>query len=248
MTLNKLKLNKDKTEFLLLSSKHNPQCSLPVLHFGNDLIQPSSQARNIGVIFDSTISMIPHVKNICKTSFYHLRNIAKIRKFISFKTTEMLVHAFVTSKLDHCNSLLYGLPKNLLNKLQSVHNAAARLITLSRKHHHITPVLINLHWLPIEERIKYKILLLTFKSLYGLTPSYVNEMISKYKPSRNLRSSSELLLASIPYRLKSYGFRSFSVASPELWNSLPSSIRSITSLSSFKTELKTYLFKLAFCL
>ena len=248
MTLNKLKLNKDKTEFLLFSSKHNPQQSSPVLHLGNDFIKPSAHARNIGVIFDSTLSMVPHVNNICKTSFYHLRNIARIRKFISFKTTETLVHAFITSKLDNCNSLLFGLPKTLLNKLQSVQNAAARLITLSRKHHHITPILIDLHWLPVADRIKYKILLLTFKSLNGLTPSYINDLITKYQPTRNLRSSSTLLLTSIPYSLKSYGYRSFSVAAPELWNSLPPKIRTISSLTNFKSELKTYLFKLAFCL
>ena len=137
MTLNKLKLNKDKTEFLHLSSKHNPQRSLPVLLFGSDLITPSPKARNIGVTFDSTLSMVPHINNICKSSFYHLRNISRIRKYISVKTTETLVHAFISSKLDHCNSVLFGLPKNLIDKLQAVQNASARLIinTQTRPHH-----------------------------------------------------------------------------------------------------------------
>ena len=157
----------------------------------------------------------------CKTSFYHLRNIARIRKFISTKTAEILVHAFVTSRLDNCNSLLYGLPKTLLDKLQYVQNSAARLVTLSKKRDHITPLLINLHWLPIHERIKYKILLLTFKALHGLAPSYICDLITKYKPARTLRSSNELLLNSTTYNLKSYGSRSFSVSAPALWNSLP---------------------------
>ena len=190
--------------------------------------------------------MVPHNNSICKSSFYHLRNIARIRKYISIKTSEILVHAFITSKLDHCNSLLFGLPKNLLNKLQAVQNAAARLITLTRKHDHITPILIDLHWLPVADRIKFKILLLTFKALNGLAPIYIKELVTKYQPPRSLRSSSQSLLVSQPYHLKSYGHRSFSVAAPELWNSLPLFIRHTSNLSSFKSELKTYLFKLAY--
>ena len=125
MALNKLKLNEDKTELLYLYSKHNPQQSLPSLHFGSDIIQPSSSSGNIGVVFDSTMSMLPHVKSVCKSAFYHLQNISRTRKLLSTKTTETLVHAFVTSKLDHCNSLLYGVPKYVTKKLQSVQNAAA---------------------------------------------------------------------------------------------------------------------------
>ena len=139
MALNKLKLNKDKTELLYLYSKYNPQQCLPPLHFGSDIIQPSSSSRYISVVFDSIMSMPPHVKSVCKSAFYmyHLRNISRIRKLLSTKTTETLVYAFVTSKLDHCNYLLYGVPKYVTKKLQSVQNAAARLITGSRKFDHI---------------------------------------------------------------------------------------------------------------
>jgi hypothetical protein len=133
--------------------------------------------------------MVPHVNNLSKSSFYHLRNIARIRKYISFKTTETLVHAFVTSKLDHCNSLLFGLPKNTTDKLQAVLNAAARLITLTRKHDHITQILIYLHWLPVSERIKFKILLLTFKALNQRSPGYIQELIT----NMNLAENSVLL-------------------------------------------------------
>lgn len=246
MTTNKLKLNKDKTEFLLLFSKHNPNKCLPTLNFGNDQIKPSESARNIGVIFDSTLSMVPQINSVCKSAFYHLRNIARIRKYLSAKTAETLIHAFVTSKIDQYNCLLYGLPTHLISKLQSVQNAAARLITYTHKYDHISPVLIKLHWLPVAERIKFKILLITYKSLYDLAPSYISEMISRYHPPRCLRSSSSLLLEHKKYQLRSYGYRSFSVSSPELWNALPPSVRNSDSLSSFKTSLKTYLFKIAF--
>ena len=145
MSINRLKLNKDKTELLYLFSKYNPQLSLPPLRFGTDIIKPSPHARNIGAIFDTTMSMLPHVNNVCKSAFYHLRNISCLRKNLSTQTTEILIHAIITSKLDHCNSLLYNVATNVIEKLQLVQNAAARLITPSRKCDHITPILLVLH-------------------------------------------------------------------------------------------------------
>ena len=161
MLLNKLKLNEDKTELLVIHSRY---CPSPVfsLNCGHYIITSSDMARNIGVIFDKNMTMIPQINSVCKGAFYHLRNIARIRKFLTPKSTEILVHAFISSKLDYCNSLFNGVPKFQLQKLQHVQNAAARLITQSCKYDHITPVLINLHWLPVEYRVKFKLLLLTF--------------------------------------------------------------------------------------
>ena len=243
MSINRLKLNKDKTKLLYLFSKFNPQQSLPPLHFGTDIIKPSPHARNIGAIFNTTMSMLPHVNNVCKSAFYHLRTILRIRKYVSTQTTEILIHAFVTSKLDHCNSLPYNVPKNVIKKLQSVQNAAARLITRSRKCDHITPILLDLHWLPVSERIKFKILLLTFKALHQQSPTYIQDLITRYLPSRLLRSSSTLSLNPVSFNLKTYGSRAFSVSAPELWNKLPDDIRSCENLSLFKHKLKTPLFK-----
>ena len=119
------------------------------------------------------MSMLPHVNNVCTSAFYHLCTISRIRKYLSTQTTEILIHAFETSKVDHCNSLLYNVPKNVIKKLQSVQNAAARLITRSRKCHHITPIPLNLHWLPVSERIKFKILLLPSKlCISNLQPTF----------------------------------------------------------------------------
>ena len=237
MTFNRLKLNKEKTELLVLHSRHRPPPTFASLKIGSEVILPSVSARNVGVIFDNTMTMVPHINSTCKSAFYHLRNIARIRKFISLKTTETLVHAFVNSKLDYCNSLAYGLPKYLLQKLQYVQNAAARLITGIRKHHHITPILMDLHWLPVNERIQFKILLLTFKSLNGLAPGYIDEMIQRYVPNRKLRLSSAFLLKQNKWNLKSNGFRAFTVAVPFLWNSLPLEVKSSPSLNIFKSKL-----------
>ena len=201
MSINRLKVNKDKTELLYLFSKYNPQQSLPPLRFATDLIKPSSHLRNIGAIFDTTMSMLPHVNNVCKSAFYHLRTISRIREYSSTQTTEILIHAFVTFKLDHFNSLVYNAPKSVIKKLQSVQNAAARLITRSRRCDHITPILFDLHWLPVSERIK----LLTFKALHQQSPTYTQDLITRYIPSRSFRSSSTVSLNPVSFILNTYG-------------------------------------------
>ena len=149
----------------------------------------------------------------------------------------------MSSKLDHCNSLLYNVPKCTLKKLQPVQNAAARLITCSRKYDHITSTLKELHWFPVSERIKFKIMLLTFKALHQQSPVCIQDLVKYYQPSRILRSSHLLLLNPTNFNLKSYGSRAFAVSAPELWNSLPVFIRSCDNSSSFKSKLKTHLFK-----
>ena len=159
------------------------------------------------------------------------------------KACETLIHAFISSKLDFCNSLLHGLSKSSVQKLQLVQNAAARVLTFSHKSEHITPILHSLHWLPIEQRIQRKILLVTFKILNNCTPSYLSDLIKPYGPSRTLRSSGLHLLSKPSYNVNSYRTRAFSFAAPELWNSLAHNIRSCSSITIFKGLLKTWLFK-----
>ena len=243
MTINKLKLNTDKTELAVFYSKFRAKPDLFSIKVGNQIIHPKKSLKNIGAIFDETVSMLPQVNSICKSAFFHLRNISRIRKYLSRTATERLIHAFVTSKLDSYNSLLYGLPKYCIQKLQSVLNAAARLLTYTSKYDHITPVLAELHWLPVEKRIIFKILLLTYKALHSQAPIYISELLVPYKPARTLRSSSALLLKQHKYNLKNYGYRQFQVSAPCLWNSLPKSIKSASSVNFFKSKLKTYLYE-----
>ena len=128
------------------------------------------------------MSMENHIANICKSGFHHLRKISRIRKYLSRRSAESVVHAFITSMLDFCNSVLYGLPCYLIERLQKVQNAAERVVILTRKREHITPVLYNLHWLPIKQRITYKLLLLTYKALNGLAPEHISDLINIYVP------------------------------------------------------------------
>ena len=192
--------------------------------------------------------MSQHVTNICSASFFQLHNIRRIRKYLTPEAAATLVHSFVTCRIDYCNSLLYGLPDYQLAKLQRVQNSAARLVYRESKFCHITPILKKLHWLPITYRIRFKIALLTYKAISGLAPSYITDLISiKTGANYSLRSGNELLL-NFPLR-KSYstlGDRSFSMAAPHVWNSLPIFIRKATTVSNFKSQLKTYYFKLAY--
>lgn len=157
----------------------------------------------------------------------------------------MLINAFVISPLDNCNSLMYGLPKYLIDRVQHVFNCAAKLITLSKKYDHVTPLLIELHWLPVEYRIIFKIFL-KYLILNGIVPDYLKDLLEPYVPCRRLRSMSKLRLVEPSYKLSTYGFRAFSVCAPRLWNGIPLEIRQSNSVSVFKKNLKAHLFKQAF--
>ncbi len=148
----------------------------------------SSTVTHLGVILDSNLSFENHISNVTKTAFFHLRNISKLRNMLSVSDAEKLVHAFMSSRLDYCNALLGGCPASSINKIQIVQNAAARVLTRSRKYDHITPILQSLHWLPIKFRISYKILLLAYKALNDLAPAYLTNLLSRYNPTRSLRN------------------------------------------------------------
>ena len=158
------------------------------------------------------------------------------------ESAELAVHAFVISKLDYCNSLLYGLPKYQLQRWQYVQNTAARVVLQVSKFQHITPVLFELHWLPIQYRIIFKILLLVYKSRNGTLPSYLAQKLHYRSHTRSLRSASNELLMQPGSYTKTYGDRGFAVHAPREWNLLPYEIRKSSTISSFKRSLKTYLF------
>ena len=141
---------------------------------------------------------------------------------------------------------MFGIPKELITQLQMRQNHAARVITQWRKYDHITPVLVDLHWLPVKQRIDFKILLLTYKALNGLAPAYLREQLVPYSPTRTLRSKENHQLTSPRCRLENFGRRSFAAAAPMLWNNLPLNIKRSPSLDIFKSRTKTHLFQLAY--
>ena len=190
------------------------------LHLASKTNKAEQNIPFCSILFDKCFNFEEHIKSICKSSHYHIRNIAKIRKYIDEES----------AKLDSCNSLLYGLPQHLISRLQSIQNTAARVVTRTRKFDHITSVLKQLHW-PVRYRIVFKILLLVYKALNGTAPSYISELLKYHTSERKLRSSSQHLLATPKARL---------------WNAIPHELRSSSSIDIFKRHLKTYLFKQAF--
>ena len=149
------------------------QVNIDSMQAGESSIAPTSRVKNLGCWFDGQLKMDTQINSICKTAFFHLYNIRRIRKFLNFECAKILVNAFLTSRLDFCNSLLYGLPDNQPHKLQRIQNAAARLICNVGRFEHITPSLYRLPWLPINYRIQFKILIFVHKALNGIAPPYL---------------------------------------------------------------------------
>ena len=193
--------------------------------------------------------MLSHINRTCLSAFCHLYNMRRIRKYLSRSVTESLVHAFITSRIDYCNSLLHGLPNShIIMKLQRIQHAAARLVTGTPRFCHVTPLLLHLHWLPISYRIKFKILLLTFKCLYGQAPNYLIDFITIKKQSRYSLRSNESIFLELPgiKTCPTLGDCAFQSAALDLWNTLPSAIRNIKTLDTYKTAVKTHFLNLAF--
>ena len=182
------------------------------------------------------------VNSTCRAAFFHLRNISHVRPYLDRATTEKVIHAFVTSRIDYCNSLLYGASVTLIKKLQRVQNMAARIVTCRGKYEHISPVLKELHWLNVDKRIKYKVLLNTYKCMNNLSPAYLSSLLSSYEPSRQLRSSSKQLLNVPRCKLRTFGENAYCSYAPRLWNVLPADIKSSSSIGQFKSKLKSYSF------
>jgi len=247
----RLQLNASKTELIWFGmptslSKLDPNDMR--LHVGDVIIEPNDVVRDLGVYFDSKLSMRNHISRITRLCFYQLRRLRTIRHHLGRHVTQQLVSAFVLSRIDYCNALLAGLPASTLAPLQRCQNAAARLVLNLKTSDHITPALIELHWLPIKYRIIYKLCLLVHKSLSLTAPSYLRELfipISTIQSRTSLRSASSTDLL-IPATRLQFGDRAFAVAGSHQWNLLPSQIRTISDIGNFKRQLKTHLFVQAF--
>lgn len=246
MTSNKLKLNSDKTEVLLLTSKHKPSIEPVSLKIGDATVMSQKKVRDLGVTLDGHMTMEAHVNSVVKSCMAQLKKIGHIRRYLTPEAAKTLVHAQVTSRMDYCNCMLYGLPKVLLNKLQRVQNMSARIVSRTSRYEHITPVLKELHWLPVEKRIHFKILVHTYRSIHGEAPVYLQNLVKEYRPTRQLRSSSETKLVLPRTKTVSYGERSFQYAAAHLWNDLPSHVRNVPNLTQFRKVLKTHYFSLVY--
>ncbi len=247
MISNRLKLNDDKTEAMFLGTKSKlNQVKSAGINVGDSKIEPANSVKNLGIIFDKNLNMDEQVKSMCKAGFYHVKNLWRIRKFLDQMHANIAAHAFITSKLDYGNALLAGSPKYQVKRLQSVQNAAARVVTKTKKYDHISEKMKDLNWLPVNYRIKYKVNLLTWKALNGRAPDYISGMLSEREPGRDLRTGKNKVLNVPKSNLKTMGDKAFSVVGPKAWNQLPKDLRLTENLKSFKTGLRSLFTKEAY--
>ena len=230
MNSNKLKLNPDKTEFMIIGTDNQRNILsklLPVNILGNYLY-PSTSVRNLGVIFDSDLKFSKHVSSICSSCFYHIRDFSRVRRHLDTSAAIILVNALVSSRLDYCNSLFYSLRQCDKKRLQHVQNTLCRIVSRKSRFTSITPERKKLHWLPIEYRIQFKINLLTFKTLNSSSPPYLKVCLNPYSSNYNTRRSNpnQLILQTINYNKKIHSSfkhlqHSYTYSAPRLWNNLP---------------------------
>ena len=206
-------------------------------------------ARNLGVMFDCGLIMKQQVDRICQTAYFELRRIGSIVSFLLLRPQKFFT-SLVLSRLDYCNSLMAGIPQKLANKVRRVMNCAALLVCKAPKREHVTSLLVDLHWLPVERRTEYKIATIRSNLITGTGPPYLSDLLELYTPSRTLRSSADTRIFRSPNRRKRFqGQRAFFclfLIGPSIWNNLPFSRRHAQTLSAFKSQLKTHLFSISY--
>ena len=189
MAQNMLKLNNSKTEIILFGSKKQlAQVNIQSLDVAGTVSE--EPVRILGAMFDLNFTMVSRLNSVVKKASFHLRNIGKVRKLLTEDATKKVVQNLVISRINYCNALLSGIQQETLAKLQRLQNQAARIVTRTKWHKHITPVLEHLHWLPVKFRIDFKILFMAFKALNGFAPEYISQPLAIYKPNCTRRSGS----------------------------------------------------------
>jgi len=244
MVVNKLKLNDSKTEILVITSRHNSKYTESIrIQIGEETIIPKQTARNLGAHLDNHLSMLNQVNSVTRSMYFNLRRISKIKPCLTPDACTKAINTTVLSRLDYHNGLLLGVPETSLKKLQVAQNNAARLLTGTTRREHITPVLRQLHWLPVKQRVAHKTLTLVQKSLHADTaPQYMRDLCTIYQPTRTLRSSADQWKLVVPRAKNNFGARSFKTLGAQLWNNLPQELRAPASQAAFRKHLKTFLF------
>jgi len=229
----------NKTELIILSSLFIRQG----IQMTDGAISPGSlSVCNLGIVFDVHLTMGNLAWKVCSTAYCHPTNISSIRKALTLDSAVALVYVFVSCRLDSCNSLLSVISNELLYQLQRVQHILDG-VTGTKRYDHVTPLLKILHWLPMEQLVKFKVLPFTFKRLKGAASSYMRHVSTFPKGHQHLRYSSEDILVVLKTtRLKMAGDWTFIYQAATLWNVLPEAIRSMKTVATFKSHVKTYLF------
>jgi len=246
---NGLALNPDKSDSIILGTQQRSRSYRDVtsIDVAGTVVPVTDCVKLLDVTLDSQLTMDKHVSAISRSCFYHIRAIRHIRPSLTDDMAKLVACSLVGSRLDYANSALFGVSQANIIRLQRIQNTLARVVVGPTTYMSAgsAGTLQQLHWLPIEWRIKYKIAVLAFKCQSSLAPAYLSVLLSSYSPLRNLRSSDSNLLTVPSFKL-SFGSRGFRVAAPRTWNSLPAYIRACQSFTGFRRHLKTYYFNCAF--
>ena len=242
-----MRLNPSKTEIVILSPRDSDIKDSFHLVADCDPLPVAPSARNLGVYFDSKLNFDEHVTRVVRACNATLVNLWRIGGKLSKKLRTTLVSSLVHSKLDYCNSLLVGVTKKNLDRLQKVQNAAARFVFGQKKWRGATNLRKALHFLPVAERIEFKICVLVYKCVNGLAPGYLSDRIQRRRrKSMSLRKDDDNLLLETPRTKYMLSEKAFSICGPRFWNRLPRGLRYTESLNCFKRDLKTHLFGRAY--
>ena len=233
-----MKINPDKTEIVLFHPKSlQGRVVIKGIFVGGQCIRFSTEVKNVGVVLDEHLNLKKHINKIVSHGYKLLKDIGRVRNMLTETHTEMLVHAVIASRLDYCNSLFFNMSKDNLNKFQKMQNAAARIVKKKRKRDSISETLVELHWLRVESRIMFKMILLVYKAIHGLCSDNLRITYKQY----NCRPD-DLLKLEVKNVKTEYGRRTFDYAGPRLWNALPLEVRLVETIEVFKNKLKTILF------
>jgi hypothetical protein len=239
---NGLLVNPGKSDSIYIgTSLQIDKISTAGVSMGGTIIPLSDSIKSLGVVIDKQLTLDKHVMNVCRTCNYHIKGLRSLRPSLNAATAETIGRSIVMSRLDYCNALLASTSKNNLHRLQMVQNNLARVVSGARFSASVQPLLSSLHWLPVEQRIKYKIMTYMFKSGSNHLPEYLTKDLVQYTSSRPIRSILQNTYV-IPRVRNESTKRCFYYAGPKIWNDLPDNIRSTISFPSFKKQLKTYLF------
>ena len=261
--MNDLMLNASKSEVIELGTAAQLKKCIPQNSYviSDTSITPSNAVKIVGVILDNHLTFERFISATCSACSHHIKALRHIRPLLDLETANTIACSSVLSRLDYCNSLLAGTTAHNISRLQRIQNNAAKVVCQSMRRDSPSVAMQRLHWLPIKQRIDYKVATLTFNALTRGSPAYIRDLITEYKPIRTLRSSSNNLLV-VPSTQNNtiLANRAFQNYAPKLWNSLPDNLRcvtaasaaphrpndSITTVNSFKCRLKTVLFTSAF--
>ena len=245
----RLNLNPDKTEFIMFGYRNQlDKCNASHVTVLGRTIPRSPSVKYLGVKLDKNLNLKEHILTKCKTAIANFVRIRNIRKYLTMDACSTLVLGLCISHLDYANALYYGLPDKTILHLQTVQSMRAKLTLRKSKYDSTTEALSQLHWLPIRHRINFKITTITHKCIHGTAPQYLKDLLTPVSNPRSLRFSNDRTKLIIPFtRRKTFAARSFSIAAPTIWNQLPMSLQETANFELFKRQLKTHLYRVAFC-